>query len=836
MKKNIKYLLATLLVIPLAGCSSNNKKEEQKTVVNYVNNGGFETSDLSGWTIEYGDAYNDDSVSSRDSFYFENDDRHNVISLNKTGNWFLSGQGYNLKHHHGRTGALRSNNFFLTSDGFVSMKLAGGALTKGKGENAEYKKAEEVCYVGIYLASTNQMIARQTNEYFLEHTEDYIDASKYANGVYHTDNFCEYSIDLSKYANQECYLRIVDNDKSVYYGYLSVDDIRIGDGLPQEDGQYFVKTKDYVQDVEAKDQYHIKNPDFEIGSLGGWNIVSGEAFSHDGVNPESVWWNESLPYNRDGNYHYGHFNPTATGVLRSSVFTLGGKGFISFKLGGCQDQNLTYIRVMDVNGGEPVEIARVSNVQFNGGDQFPYIPMKMHLLNMVQYYINLNEFIGEDLYFEMVDNNVSGNDEGCMTFDSFETYYESTPYWKDKEYYFIDTSMTYEREPVSEHQVPNGTFETGDLTGWSTSWTDDTYQIGRISSKSYWWDNPNLTFNKRGTYFFSGEEDETNVGYITSSSFTVGGIGYMTFRMSGGRDPLACHVSIIDATNGDELMRFANYMFNDFGTELIGQGSNLMNMILYKADISSLMGREVKIRVVDNATSQWGLVCVDSFITYYETADAIKAEALLTPNTLAFAEQASANQVLNGTFESGNTDGWTFSDDSHKIVDICRDYTWWYECYLYNKQGSFFVGANFSNGQEANTGTMTSSSFLLGGCGFVTYRLGGGKNKTLCHVEFLDADNGDAVIATTYNQMFHEMSKKYYYMGYPLDLSVDGVYLANMVEYKVDLHEYVGHNIKIRLVDNAVDDWGLLVADDFITYYSSESAIPSNYVLAEKLS
>ena len=369
MKKNIKYLLATLMVIPLVGCKTT--KVEEQTVVSYVYNGGFETSDLSGWTIEYGDAYNDDSVSSRDSFYFKDDDKHNVISLNKTGNWFLSGQGFNLKHHHGRVGAIRSNNFYLTEDGFVSMKLAGGALTKGKGTDAEYKKAEETCYVGIYLASTNQMIARQTNEYFLEHTEDYIDASKYANGVYHTDNFCEYTIDLSAYAKQECYMRIVDNDKSTYYGYLSVDDIRIGDGLPQEDGQYYVKTKQYIQDVDAKDEYHIKNPDFEIGSLGGWTIVEGEAFSHDGVNPESVWWNESIAYNRDGNYHYGYYNPTATGVLRSSVFTLGGKGFVSFKLGGCQDRNLTYIRVMDVNGGEPVEIARFSNEQFNGGEQFP---------------------------------------------------------------------------------------------------------------------------------------------------------------------------------------------------------------------------------------------------------------------------------------------------------------------------------------------------------------------------------------------------------------------------------------------------------------------------------
>ena len=275
-------------------------------------------------------------------------------------------------------------------------------------------------------------------------------------------------------------------------------------------------------------------------------------------------------------------------------------------------------------------------------------------------------------------------------------------------------------------------------------------------------------------------------------------------------------------------------MFNDMNTDRIGQGSHLMDMILYKADISSLNGRTVKIKVVDNATNNWGLICVDSFITYYETADAISAEALYTPNTLAFAEQTSPNQVLNGTFEMGDATGWTFSSANH-ILDVSRDYTWWYECYLYNKQGSFFVGPDFSNGQEANTGTMTSSSFLLGGCGFVTYRLGGGKNRTLCHVEFLDADNADAVIATTYNQMFHEMGAKHYYMGYPQDLSAEGIYLANMAQYKVDLHEYIGHNIKIRLVDNATNEWGLLTADEFITYYASETAIPSSYILAEKL-
>ena len=816
----------------LVGCKKDSKKEENKEIqTRYVVNGGFESSDLSGWTIEYGDAYNNDSVSSRENFYFKDDSKHNVIDVNKTGNWYLSGQGFDLKHSHGRVGAIRSNNFFLTEDGVIKLKLAGGALTKGKGENAEKKSQQEVCYVGVYLAETDQMIARQTNDYFLEHTEDYVDANKYLVGVYHTDNFAEYTIDLSTYAGKECYIRIVDNDRDVYYGYLSVDDIRIGYSQAQAEGTYFVKQRQYVEDVDAIDEYHIKNPDFEIGSLGGWDIVSGDAFSNDGVNNESTWWNENITYNRDGNYHYGHFNPSGVGVLRSSVFKLGGKGFISFKLGGCSDQNLTYIRFMAVNDGEPVEVAKVSNVQYKN-EQFPFVPMKMHLLNMLQYYVDLGEFIGESMYLEIVDNNDSLDELGCMTFDSFETFYEETPYWKDKEYYKIDVSSVYEREPVSEFQVKNGTFETGDLTGWTLS--NEANPIGEISSKNYWWDDPKLVFNKKGSYFFNGETVEGNVGTLTSDSFIVGGVDVMTFRMSGGRDPLSCYVSIIDATTNEELLRFANHMFNDLSDpnvlDYIGKGANLMNLILYKADLSAVHGREVKIQVVDYATNNWGLVCVDSFITYYESLDAVDTKALETPNTLSFVEESSPYQVLNGTFETGDASGWTFSDSENPIMGISRDYTWWFECFLFNRGGSFFM--NGWEATEANTGTMTSSTFELAGSGIITYKLGGGKDSTKCYIEFVDADTNE-VLATTFNQNFQAINKNYYYLGYPKDLAEDGVYAANMVDYKLDLSAHIGKNIKIRIVDNATSDWGLLFVDEFVTYYENASDVPTSYISAE---
>ena len=772
-------------------------------------NGGFESADLSGWTVEYGDAFDDDCISSQKTFMYDFDTNNNILSINQTGNWYLTGKGYHGKYSGVRTGAIRSNNFTLTDDGIVSLKLAGGALTVGKGTGAPQKAKERLCFVGFYLAENDRMIAMQTNEYFHEHTEEYVMPDRYASGVYNTDNFYEYYVDLSEYKNQEIYIRIVDNDESYYYGYIAVDDIRVGEYTdPQTEGAFFTKVTDYATEAVAPSIYEIANGGFELGSLAGWTIVEGEAFSNEGVNTESVWWNENITYSRDGNYHYGKYMPSATGVMRSSEFVLGGSGYVSYKLGGCADNTKTYIRFMVKNGDEAVEVARYSNFKY-WNYQFPYVQNGMRLLNMVQYYADLSAYIGETMYIEVVDYNSSNEELGCITLDSVQTYWEEKPVWMYSNSYLAH----YESDIMidSEYQVINGGFETGDLTGWLL----EGQNIGQVTNATGWW-NENLPYNKKGTYLFSGINDEASVGTLTSSAFTVGGSGYITFMLGGGGNPVECYVSIIDAESGEELVRYANRLFNDKGIGIINNGSNLANMVWYKADLSEFMGRSLKIRIVDNATNNWGLITADSFVTYYKDLAGVPEKANLAedikpaplPDTIL--GENNPYQVLNGDFESGDLTGWTLTTvmGETDIGYVSEQNVFWKNAdKLYNKDGRFlFTGIEDVKGSmEAAYGMLTSSTFTVGGCGFITFKLGGGYNPN-CYIEIVDAAT-DIAIAKYHNdnESLHE--------GY-------------MFRFKADLSAFMGSNVYIRVVDGASAEWGCLAVDSFITYYESIEELP----------
>ena len=818
----LSVLCVVLLCFSIVGCKNNDPTQtpEEKSATKTLINGGFESADLSGWTVEYGDAFNNDCISSQKTFMYDFDTNYNVLSINQTGNWYLTGKGYHGKYSGARTGAIRSNIFTVPEDGVISLKLAGGALTVGKGVNAPKKASERLCFVGFYLAENDKMIAMQTNEYFLEHTEEYVMPDRYASGVYNTDNFYEYYLDLSKYKNQDIYIRIVDNDESYYYGYIAVDDIRVGEySDPQTEGVFFTKVTDYATEAVAPSIYEIANGGFELGSLAGWTVVEGEAFSNEGVNTESVWWNENITYSRDGDYHYGKYMPSATGVMRSSEFVLGGSGYVSYKLGGCSDNSKTYIRFMVKRDGEAVEVARYSNFKY-WNYQFPYVQNGMRLLNMVQYYADLSAYIGETMYIEVVDNNSSNDELGCITLDSVQTYWPDKPLWIDSESFFAKYESDIMLE--SEYQVTNGGFETGDLTGW----TLEGGKIGQVTNASGWW-NENLPYNKKGNYLFSGIVNEaagvleSNKGTLTSSAFTVGGSGYITYLLGGGGNPLECYISIIDAETGEELVRFANRLFNDKGIGIINHGSNLANMVLYKADLSEFMGRSVKIKVVDNSENNWGLITVDSFVTYYKDIAGVPEKANLAidikPAPLPDSVLGEDNpyQVLNGDFETGDLTGWTLEGEAEIGYVSGQDVFWKNADKSYNKDGSFlFTGIEDVKGSmEFAHGTLISSAFTIGGCGYITFKLGGGYNPN-CYIEIVDAQ-ANTVIARYHND--NESSNE-----------------GRMFLFKADLTAFMGTEVYIRVVDNASADWGCLAVDSFITYYESIEELPEATLIDNK--
>ena len=52
-------------------------------------------------------------------------------------------------------------------------------------------------------------------------------------------------------------------------------------------------------------------------------------------------------------------------------------------------------------------------------------------------------------------------------------------------------------------------------------------------------------------------------------------------------------------------------------------------MFSFKADLTQFMGKDVYIRVVDNASNAWGCLAVDSFITYYSSIEELPETTLI---------------------------------------------------------------------------------------------------------------------------------------------------------------------------------------------------------------
>ncbi|OQC10417.1 MAG: hypothetical protein BWX74_00628 [Tenericutes bacterium ADurb.Bin087] len=344
--------------------------------------------------------------------------------------------------------------------------------------------------------------------------------------------------------------------------------------------------------LDKHNEYRVINHSFETGDLFGWyadTIFKGErnllAFTDDSVITSGDPYSE--PYTVDGDYLVGPITgesrPTfeeKMGTLRSSTFTLGGSGFITYRLGIGRVADLAHVSIHRAK--DNVEIARYSQRNYH----IPNSPTKYGA--MALYKADLSAYVGEKLY--VVVHDCGGHSDECITFDALNTYYETEPP--------LETSEAINEIPIfplnyAPNQLPNGDFTQG-LDMW------------QVSPNLGWQDTS--AFHVEDGILKSNVNGDVGRGLIRSSLFTIDGSGYASLKLGaakGARFDKDTYVSVRLHGSNKEIFRFANEKHD--GT----------NMIEYFIDLSNYIGKKAYFEVVDNATNSWDVIFVSDIKTYY---------------------------------------------------------------------------------------------------------------------------------------------------------------------------------------------------------------------------
>ena len=536
---------------------------------------------------------------------------------------------------------------------------------------------------------------------------------------------------------------------------------------------------EYTYKLALKDSTanRLENGDFENG-LEGWTQVGNIG----GISSEKTYWNEGIEFGMDGDKMFSAYAPGATegavGTLTSSTFKVGGSGFVTFKVGAMRDGNYVYVDVVDA------ATKQILARYYNG----LWVEADLSGCKLVAYKADLSAFAGKEVFFRISDNADSGY--GLFFLDSFVTYYENEP-----DGFNVATPVNYEIFGTI-YDVFNGGFEMGDNQGW---WNIG--EPGKVTGADAFFSG--VAYGKDGNFLYSGVEDfqagngrEGNRGVLTSSVFEVGGTGYITFMLGGGGNEL-CYVQVIDAVTNEVLARYHQQAMEDAVLKT------------YVADLSAYIGRTVRVQVVDQAENNWGCVSFDNLVTYYTG----KPEGI----TAIDIKGDLKHTIDNGSFESGNLDGWNMNiteAGAHNTlgwVESSEHDAGWYAKNDDTKDGTFLFTFAKPDGTncENSKGTLQSSTFSLKQGSFVSFKFGGagGAQNHDVYIELCRADG--SVIARFYNDAAGKINTRmnaYYY-------------------------QYNGPEVNcfFRVVDNSTGDYGCFVVDDFRV--NLENA-PEGYIVA----
>ncbi len=517
------------------------------TTANRLANGGFENG-MEGWTV----VGNIGNVST-DTHYWTNENGGYAFGMDGTGMFSAYAPGA----LESAVGTLTSSTFKVRGCGFVTFKV--GAMKDGN-----------YVYVDVVDAETKQILARYYNGLWAENTD----------GIKSGCTLIAYKADLSAFIGKEVFFRISDNADSGYGLFFADSFITYYENEPE--GFNAATPVNYQISGTI---YDVFNGGFEMGDVQGW-WNNGEPGAVTGADA----FFSGVSYGKDGNFLYsgvedhgaGNGREGNTGVLTSSVFEIGGSGYITYMLGG--GNAFCYVQVIDSTTGEI--LAR-------------YRQQAREDAVLKLYVADLRAYIGRTVRVQVVDN--ATYDWGCVSFDNVVTYYESKPNGMDA----VDV----------KYEIVNGSFESG-----KSAWKQNGDNLGEVINNEIneGWYTKNDD-NKDGEYlfsfaFFNAEGGVANVeggkGNIESSNFVLKQDSYVSFRFGGAGGAQNHDVYI-------QLCRADGSVIATFYNDAEGKVNTRMNAYYYQ-----YQGEDADcfFRVVDNSVSDYGCFVVDDFRVNLESA------------------------------------------------------------------------------------------------------------------------------------------------------------------------------------------------------------------------
>ena len=515
-----------------------------------LENGGFENG-LDGWTV----VGNIGDVSSDSNYWVNDPESAEGFAFGMDGEKMFS--AYAPGAFEGAVGTLTSPSFKVGGSGFVTFKI--GAMRDGN-----------YVYVDVVDAETKEILARYYNGLWAERTND----------VKSGCTLIAYKADLSAFIGKEVFFRLSDNADSGYGLFFADSFVTYYEAEP--DGFNAATPVNYEVSGTI---YDVFNGGFEMGDNQGW-WNAGEPGKVTGADA----FFSGVAYGKDGNYLYsgvedhgaGNGRERNTGVLTSSVFELGGSGYITYMLGG--GNGLCYVQVIDSTTGEI--LAR-------------YRQQAREDAVLKSYVADLSAYVGRTVRIQVVDNATS--DWGCVSFDNVKTYYASKPEG------FIDAVDV-------KYELVNGSFESG-MEGWkqNITWAGAQNTLGWVESSEHdagWYTKNDGRKDGNNLFTFckpDGTNCENSKGTLDSATFVLKKDSYVSFRF-GGAGTRDVHVQLCKA-NGEVIATFYNEAPDKVNTEMFAY------YYQYAGEDT-----ECFFRVVDNSESNYGCFVVDDFRVNLESA------------------------------------------------------------------------------------------------------------------------------------------------------------------------------------------------------------------------